>query len=353
MVDKVNTAKLQPRHHHAVEAARKAREARALEEQVGNQPDTQNSPQGVAQTPTVVPAAATPTVATVVPPVQVVAPVTPAQNNIMFSDPAATPQKSQREIELEQQLEAARQREEQLTSQMATTQQSMSEAQKAADEELAALRKFRNDIELNNLVDLDGVEFDTFDPAMAQEFSQKVFKPLVGRLQQDYNERLNITQAELRAEQQKRIEAETKMSEEQLSKHRRAINDTIFKAHPDFEQIRNSAEFATFAAQPSRPGAALSLGALMANEYYSGNADFVIQAVHEFKQGRPSLEAIAGAPTTVTATTPAGESDEPQYTEDDIAEWNRQRATGKLSREEYGKLRQAYNAQRTAAQAAI
>lgn len=352
MVDKVNTAKMQPRHHHATEVARKAREARALEEQGGNQPDPQNAPQGAVQTPPVAPVVAAPAVAPVVAPVQVPAPTAPAQNNIMFTDPAAAPQKSQREIELEQQLEAARQREEQLALQMANTQQSVSEAQKATDEELAALRKFRSDIELSNLVDLNGVEFETFDPAMAQEFSQKVFKPLVGRLQQDYNERLNVTQAELRAEQQKRIEAETKMSEEQLSKHRRAVNDTIFKAHPDFEQIRNSAEFATFAAQPSRPGAALSLGALMANEYHSGNADFVIQAVNEFKQGRPSLETIAGAPTTVTATVPAGENNEPQYTEDDVAEWNRQRATGKLSREEYGKLRQAYNAQRTAAQAA-
>jgi hypothetical protein len=346
MVDKVN--KLQPRHHHATEAARKAREERALAEQGGNQPEVIETPQVAVQPQPVAPVVAAP----VVPPVQAVAPVVSAQNNIMFSDPAAAPQKSQREIELEQQLEAARQREDQLTTQLTTTQQTVSEAQKAADEELAALRKFRSDIELNNLVDLGGTEFETLDPAMAQELSQKVFKPLVGRLQQDYNDRLNVTQAELRAEQQKRIEAESKMSDDQLAKQCRAINDTIFKAHPDFEQVRNSQEFATFAAQPSRPGAALSLGAMMANEYYGGNADFVIQAVNEFKQGRPSLESIAGAPTTVTATVPAGESNEPQYTEDDVADWNRQRATGKLSREEYGKLRQAYNAQRTAAQAA-
>ena len=333
MVDKVN--KLQPRHHHAVEAARAAREARA-NEQLEAAPAAAVTQPAAVEVPAVTPAA----------------PASPT-DTVLLQDPVPeVPQKSQREAELEWQLEAERTRAEELASQLSSTQQTAAETQKAADDELAALRKFRNEIELNKLVDLSDVEFDTLDPSMAQELSQKVFKPLMGRLQQDYNERLNTTQAELRAEQQKRLEAEAKMSEDQLSKRRRAVNDAIFKAHPDFEQVRNSAEFAKFSAQPSRPGAALSLGALMASEYHNANADFVIQAVNEFKQGRPSLEAIAGAPTTTTATTPASDTNEPQYTEGDVAEWNRQRAVGKLSREEYGQLRQAYNAQRTAAQAA-
>lgn len=322
MVDKLG--QMQPRSHHATAAAQAAREARSVE-------DTQVPPTVEPTAPVVVPTAP-----------QFTSFVTPP-TDIVGTQQAQQP--SRREVELEQQLAVEKQRVEQLNTQYASTQ-------KATEDELTTLRKLNKDRELNDLVNFSDMEFDSIDTAAVQELSQKVFKPLVGRLQQDYNDRLGVTQTELRAEQQKRIDAETRVSDAQRTTQHRTTNDAIFKAHPDFEQVRNSPEFTAFAGQPTRPGAALSVGALMANEYHSGNADFIIQAVNEFKQGRPSLEAIAGAPTTTSANAPVMEAGQPQYTEADVTKWNQERAVGKLSREEYSKLRQVYNTQKTAAHAA-
>jgi hypothetical protein len=162
---------------------------------------------------------------------------------------------------------------------------------------------------------------------------------------------LNVTQSQLQAERAERERLQAQQSEAQLSQQRRTVNDQIFKAHPDFDTIRASQEFSAYMAQPTRAGASLTLGTLLANEYHSGNADFVIQAINDFKQGRPSLEAIASAPTAGTGTTPASDTNQPQYTADDVAEWNRKRARGEITTEEFKKLRAQYNAQKTAAQA--
>lgn len=334
--------KLAPRHHHAQDSetrrlAKEAREAAAA----GNAPP--------AAEPPAVPAAPQ---ATIVPPGEPAAPATPttppaASQTPMFADPnepPAPPQKSARELELEQELLQEREKNGQLT---AAQQQQLALAQQNS-EELAELRQLRERLEMDKLTSLDGIELESLDPAVAQELGQKVFRPLAERINKNFETRLNVTEQQLAAERAERAQLESQLSERDLAARRGAVNSKIFTAHPDFENIRQSPEFATYMQTKVRGGSQLTLGTLMANEYHNGNADFVISAVNEFKQGRPSLENIASAPSTTTATQPAGNDDTPEYTQADLTEWNRQVATGEMTREEYKTKRQAYKAARAA-----
>jgi hypothetical protein len=104
----------------------------------------------------------------------------------MFVDPLAPPQKTARELQLEAQLAAAEAQAYELEGRATQAEQARIAAETAAQAELAELRAYRSSIELDKLVSLDGIELESFDPAMAQEFGQKVFKPLTERLTKQF-----------------------------------------------------------------------------------------------------------------------------------------------------------------------
>ncbi|HFO7896153.1 TPA: hypothetical protein ACHLAO_002737, partial [Escherichia coli] len=121
---------------------------------------------------------------------------------------------------------------------------------------------------------------------------------------------------------------------------------------PDFEKVLQSEQFAQFSSRPAWKGSRVTLGQLMRDEYNNGNADFVIEAMNDFKGGKPSLADIASVSSATTASIPASGVDEQQYTDEDVSLWNRQLTTGQITREEYKELRAKYKAQKVAASAA-
>lgn len=339
MVDEV---KIAPRRHHGVEAAKQFREQNAA---VYSEPGTE-------------PAAPAPAPAAPAPAAPAPAPAEPAApvdlNIFDFGlDPAAPAapaaadptQPSERELQLQQEIEQLRAQNGQLTA----AQQQALERHQAEQQELEELRALRRQLEVDKLMSLEGLEMETIDPAAAQEIGAKVIRPVLERQQQAFEKRLAEVQSTLEADRKEREQLVYRMTEGERNAMRNATNEKIFAAHPDFAQLRQTNEFNQFLNSTVR-GSSLKLEKLIADEYHSGNADFVIQAINEFKKGRPSLEDVASVQAAGTGSEPAsGADDEPQFTEDDVAKWNQMVVTGDMTRAEFRENMAKYRAARAPA----
>ncbi|MVW44848.1 hypothetical protein GP658_20570 [Enterobacteriaceae bacterium TzEc013] len=321
---------MQPRRHHAATAVQQRREQDNANEAKQNEPEGQpqtSQPQQGGQ---------------------------PQQqlNVPQFSIPSATDAAATgsltREQQLEQELAMYKQRLGDLEDRLQGEARTLPED---VQKELEELRKYRDDHEMQQLLAVDQ-EFEAIDRDAAAELSAKVLRPALERLEKRYEDKLRITQEELARDRKERQTRDAGMTEAQKNAERAKTNAAILGAHPDFESIIQSTQFAEFSTRPAWKGSRVTLGQLMRDEYNNGNADFVIEALNDYKSGKPSLADIASVSTTTTASAPASNSDEQQYTEEDVSSWNRKLATGQMTRAEYKELRAKYKAQKVAAQTA-
>ncbi|EFO1500347.1 hypothetical protein DWS25_20240 [Escherichia coli] len=321
---------MQPRRHHAATAVQQRREQDNANEAKQNEPEGQpqtSQPQQGGQ---------------------------PQQqlNVPQFSIPSATDAAATgsltREQQLEQELAMYKQRLGDLEDRLQGEARTLPED---VQKELEELRKYRDDYEMQQLLAVDQ-EFEAIDRDAAAELSAKVLRPALERLEKRYEDKLRITQEELARDRKERQTRDAGMTEAQKNAERAKTNAAILGAHPDFESIIQSTQFAEFSTRPAWKGSRVTLGQLMRDEYNNGNADFVIEALNDYKSGKPSLADIASVSTTTTASAPASNSDEQQYTEEDVSSWNRKLATGQMTRAEYKELRAKYKAQKVAAQTA-
>lgn len=321
---------MQPRRHHAATAVQQRREQDNANEAKQNEQEGQpqaSQPQqgGQSQQPLNVPQFSIPSAA----------------------DTAATGGLT-REQQLEQELATYKQRLGDLEDRLQGEARSLpDDVQKELDE----LRKYRDDHEMQQLLAVDQ-EFEAIDRDAAAELSAKVLRPALEHLEKRFGDKLRSTQEELASFQKERQTRDAGMTEAQKNAERAKVNAAILGSHPDFESIIQSTQFAEFSARPAWKGSRVTLGQLMRDEYNNGNADFVIEALNDYKSGKPSLADIASVSTATTASAPASTSDEQQYTEEDVSSWNNKLATGQMTRAEYKELRAKYKAQKVAAQTA-
>lgn len=342
-----------PRHHHGVTAAEEFRKQNA--EAYGIQSEAPLAAEPVA------PATQPATTAPAVPPAVAAPESQPAQpaeaaidnifqfklvppSDVQDEDTAAPDQDrpGRRELELQQEVEELRARYSELTAAQKLELEKREEERK----ELEELRAYRRQKHIDSLLDTNNLELDSVDPAVAKELVDKVLRPALDRQQQAYeggNEEIRKALAEEKAA---REELAKKAAEAEKNRLQEATNKKIFAAHPDFRAINNSREFKRFLASTIE-GTNTRLDSLVAGEYYRGNADFVISVVNQFKNGRPNLEDIASVQASGTGSAPAnGGSEEPEYTDDDVAEWNTQMVRGEISREEFREKMAKYRAAR-------
>ncbi|EFA1526602.1 TPA: hypothetical protein ACHKED_003936 [Escherichia coli] len=319
---------MQPRRHHAAAAVQARREQEAEEakkNESGQEQSQVSAPEVSAQ---VTSESGAPTNAA----------------NILATN-------SDRVQELEREVTTLRERLSEQSNELAAAQSRALELPEDVQKELAELRKYREDLEMQQVLDVDQ-EFETLDREAAAELSAKVLRPALERLEKRYEDKLRITHEELSRIQKERQERDASMTEAQKSSERSRVNAAILGAHPDFEKVLQSEQFAQFSSRPAWKGSRVTLGQLMRDEYNNGNADFVIEAMNDFKGGKPSLADIASVSSATTASIPASGVDEQQYTDEDVSLWNRQLTTGQITREEYKELRAKYKAQKVAASAA-
>lgn len=315
---------MQPRRHHAATAVQQRREQDNANEAKQNEPEGQpqtSQPQQQLNVP---------------------------QFSIPSATDAAATGSLTREQQLEQELATYKQRLGDLEDRLQGEARTLPED---VQKELEELRKYRDDHEMQQLLTVDQ-EFEAIDRDAAAELSAKVLRPALERLEKRYEDKLRITQEELARFQKERQTRDAGMTEAQKNAERAKTNAAILGAHPDFESIIQSTQFAEFSTRPAWKGSRVTLGQLMRDEYNNGNADFVIEALNDYKSGKPSLADIASVSTATTASAPASNSDEPQYTEEDVSSWNSKLATGQMTRAEYKELRAKYKAQKVAAQTA-
>ena len=324
---------MQPRQHHAAKAVQARREQEA-EKTVNEESGDLSQAQQTQQPP------------------QSAAPKTPVQapqeSVVSQSDTSATELSNSRVKALEQELAAYKQQLNEKNAALQELQGREPELPEDVKKELDELRKYRDDLEMQQLLAVDQ-DFETIDKEAAAELSAKVLRPALEKLEKRYESKLRITQEELNRIQKDRQAREASMSEAQKNTERARVNAAILGAHPDFETILQTEQFAQFSARPAWKGSRVTLGQLMRDEYNNGNADFVIDALNDYKGGKSSLADFASVSVSSAASVPASGNTEPQYTEEDVSLWNQQLATGKITREEYKKLRAEYKAQKVAA----
>lgn len=324
---------MQPRRHHAATAVQQRREQDNANEAKQNEPEgqpqaSQSQQGGQPQQQLSVPQFSIPSTA----------------------GTAATGGLTREQL-LEQELATYKQRLGELEGKLQEQQGAASAVPEDVQKELDELRKYRDDREMQQLLMADQ-EFEAIDRDAAAELSAKVLRPALERLEKRYEDKLRITQEELARIQKERQTRDAGMTEAQKNAERAKVNAAILGAHPDFESIIQSTQFAEFSTRPAWKGSRVTLGQLMRDEYNNGNADFVIEALNDYKSGKPSLADIASVSTATTASAPASTSDEPQYTEEDVSSWNSKLATGQMTRAEYKELRAKYKAQKVAAKTA-
>lgn len=172
-------------------------------------------------------------------------------------------------------------------------------------QELQVLKQKQERLELEKMLSLEGVEFESMDPALAQEFKAKVGIPIVQQV-------LKVTEqrdAEFRKmlEQQALVQKQHEEAVREADSRRAlgAINAAIAAVHPDASTLLPSAEFQNYIlTTPVSPGSSLMLDSVIRREYNAGNASYVIDRISEFKRGRPNLGSIASVGSVGVATTP-------------------------------------------------
>lgn len=337
-----------PRHHHAA-AALAAKEAQTQEGQGDAQQQAQSA---VEQKPVTQPEQHTPEVPAATTPAareegkseehaarelgDILLGLTPAKDEIEDEPPVK--KDTGIDPDLARDLEELRRENNELKNRMAETDN----LTKAQREELEQLRRATVEREAEELLSLSGVELENLDPDAARELTDKILRPAIQRMRGTFDQDLTQMASKLEESTRSIEKMRSETSEREKKSQLARINSAITTAHPDFPKLMESREFKRF-LRSTVAGSSITLGEIVSREYNAGNADFVVDVVSKFKGDRPSLDSIASAPASGTGTTPASnEPEAPTYTAQDVADWNRQFATGKLSRTQYRENMQKY-----------
>lgn len=192
-------------------------------------------------------------------------------------------------------------------------------------QELQVLRAKQQQLELEKLLDFSSVDFEAMDPAVAQEFKNKVGIPLL----QQVSKVIESRDAEFKRVIEQQVIAQHKQEEALRDSDAKrlfgAVNAAILSAHPDGQSIIKSKEFEDYTLRtPVEVGSNIMLADILRAEYNAGNAGYIINKISEFKRGRPSLGSIASVGSVGVANTPESAiSDKGLSDEDRAAKLNK------------------------------
>jgi hypothetical protein len=215
---------------------------------------------------------------------------------------------------------------------------------KLRQEQEAELVKLRRDKTFE--VDFGSVENMT--PEAARELTDKVMRPVLERMRSDYETRIADIERMSRERDERYANNFKHIDESTAERARVRTNQKLLAAHPDFQQLAASPEFARFKDQRI-PGTRTTYGQEMARAYGDNDAEYVNETMALFKQtriGAPSLAAVAGAPSGTAATTVATRpAAAPQkYSYEDLSKWRAQRRRGEITAAEEKRLVAAFKA---------
>lgn len=168
-------------------------------------------------------------------------------------------------------------------------------------------------------------ELGTVDPEDARHIGQTVL--------QSVSAPLDSIRQEL-AEQRQMIAQQQQANQQFAAQSRlQTLSNEVLKAHPDFYNLMNTAEYKTFMSQ--RDGYdSKSRDQRAAEELMAGNPAYVVDLLNRFKGARPSVQSIASvAPVqTPTQTAAPAAPAAPDYT---LRELNDLYQMRRISHDEY------------------
>lgn len=252
-------------------------------------------------------------------------------------------QEKDRLLEMQRsELEALR-REKAEWSKAQTQPQGRSQREIELEDELASLRsELANKTEqeqadeFRDLLERQGFDSENFDDDVLLELRDTFFKPMANKLSQlekrlgEVNDRFREPTAEERKQQNK-------------SKSQAKILEEI----PDFYTIFNSASFQQRLTQADSRFPHATYGETLQVAYENGNADFVIRELKAFMGNEtPNVGSIADVGATsgggYATTAPKGTGSKYTFTDEEALQMLRSRQRGDISRQAYSEYRAAY-----------
>lgn len=226
------------------------------------------------------------------------------------------PQKSQREVELENELE-------ELRSKIASQTK-----QEQADE----FRELLNRQEFNS---------ENLDDDVLLEVRDKIFLPAANKI--------NALEERMAKVEERNREP---TQEERINQNKNKVQARIKEQIPDFDTIYASKEFKDRLGEKDDRFPTETYGEVLQLAYENGNADFIIREIKNFMGGNNAqtlgdiadVGATNGVGTTTTDT--EGSADGYTYTNDEAIEMLRKAQFGAITRQQYSEYRAKLDAYR-------
>ena len=199
------------------------------------------------------------------------------------------------------------------------------------------LAKLRREHEMQQAIAAQSFDnLGSVDPEDAQAISRAVLTAAQAPI--------DSLRSELEQQRQALDKARQATEFELREMRRKALNAEIYKAHPDYDQLRQTKEYRDFMSQ--RDGmSSMTRDERAAEEYLRGNTAYVIDLLNQMKHTVPSVQQIYTVAPVQSASSPAAPTaapDEPRVT---LAELNSlyqmRRITPETYREELKKFRAA------------
>jgi hypothetical protein len=197
----------------------------------------------------------------------------------------------------------ATQRHEQAQEQLRAMQATLETSARENEEIRSRLRN----MERESTYRVDYNELESLTPDVARELDEKLIRPRLTRIEDEYEQRLKQQRSDFERERDDLRKGQTDLNETQKNERLARINRGIERKHNDFQRLVNDQTFLTFLDQ-TIPGTRTKFGTEMRAAYYDGDIDYVTSVVDRFKQGgaAPALHQIADAGAVRVASTPAG-----------------------------------------------
>ncbi|MGF6599794.1 hypothetical protein P3T23_004528 [Paraburkholderia sp. GAS448] len=211
----------------------------------------------------------------------------------------------------------------------------LEEADRQREETATQLRQAQR--ERSYAIDYSALEAVT--PEAARELDEKLLRPRLMRIEDDYAQKLRDQQAAFDARVNELSTGQTRLSDSQKNASLAITNRGIAQKHPDFESLLAQAEFNRF-LDARIPGTRRSYRDEMKAAYYDGDVDYVSSVVDAFRArgSTPSLRAVADAGTTRVATEPA-HADQRVYTMKEYEDMSFRFRSRQISHSEWKKFR--------------
>lgn len=222
----------------------------------------------------------------------------------------------------------------------ATSQQAATQAQDNA--ELAALRKELEDLraereknkqsqEIEALLAGTATEFSTISPEDAKRFASILVPAVETKLEQ----RTALLEQQLSAITQASAEANKRAAEAIKRQTFKNTYGAIMTAHPDFEAVSQTPQFAQLLATPVAPGSSVTNGQLAMQEYQNGNPAYVISLVNQLKTAGPDFNQIVQVNGSAPGGNVGGAAPPTEMSYTAVGDIVQDYRSGKISRVEY------------------